>query len=46
MRLVVEWRLIRAEADALNAPNAHEEHADVRKVLGGSEHGEACEGGW
>ena len=41
MRLVVERTLIRAEADALNATNAHEEQANVRKVLGGN-----CEGGW
>ena len=40
-RLVVERTLIRAEADALNATNAHEEQANVRKVLGGNEHGEA-----
>ena len=45
MRLV-ESTLIRTEADALHATNAHEEQAHVRKVLGGNEHGEACEGGW
>ena len=38
--------VVAAEADALNATNAHEEQPHVRKVLGRNEHGEACEGGW
>ena len=46
MRLVVERTLIRAKADAINTTNAHEKQTNVRKVLGGNEHGDEGEGGW
>ena len=42
LRLVVERTLIRAEADALDATNAHEEQTNARRVLRGIEH----EGRW
>ena len=38
LRLVIERTLIRAEADALNATTAHEEQANVRRMLRGNEH--------
>ena len=45
MRLVIERTLIRAEADALNATNTHEEKANVRKELRGNGHEGVDEGG-